>query len=104
MEYKLLIDGQWVNAGPLMEVKNKYNGEVIAALPTARKEDVDAAIAAAAPERVRLASAVEGASWPDDVRAWLAAFGWGLLRLGNDGAGGRISRRERLREGLAASG
>ena len=47
MEYKLLIDGQWVNAGSLMEVKNKYNGAVIAALPTARKEDVDAAIAAA---------------------------------------------------------
>ena len=47
MEYKLLIDGQWVNAGSLMEVKNKYNGAVIAALPTARKEDVEAAIAAA---------------------------------------------------------
>ncbi len=47
MEYKLLIDGQWVNAGPLMEVKNKYDGNVIAALPTARKEDVDAAIDAA---------------------------------------------------------
>ena len=47
MEYKLLIDGQWVNAGPLMEVKNKYSGEVIAAIPTARKEDVDAAIDAA---------------------------------------------------------
>ena len=47
MEYKLLIDGQWVNAGPLMEVKNKYDGKVIAALPTARQEDVDAAIAAA---------------------------------------------------------
>src|SRR4026208_1904276 len=47
MEYKLLIDGQWVNAGPLMEVKNKYDGKVIAALPTARKEDVDAAIDAA---------------------------------------------------------
>jgi acyl-CoA reductase-like NAD-dependent aldehyde dehydrogenase len=47
MEYKLLIDGQWVNAGPLLEVKNKYDGKVIAALPTARKEDVDAAIAAA---------------------------------------------------------
>ena len=47
MEYKLLIDGQWVNAGALMEVKNKYNGAVIAALPTARKEDVDAAIDAA---------------------------------------------------------
>ena len=47
MEYKLLIDGQWVNAGPLMEVKNKYDGSFIAALPTARKEDVEAAIDAA---------------------------------------------------------
>ena len=47
MEYKLFIDGQWVNAGPLMEVKNKYNGRTIAALPIARREDVDAAIAAA---------------------------------------------------------
>ena len=47
MEYKLFIDGQWVSAGPVMEVKNKYNGQIIAALPTARREDVDAAIAAA---------------------------------------------------------
>ena len=31
---------------PMMEVKNKYNGQTIAALPTARREDVDAAIAA----------------------------------------------------------
>ncbi len=47
MEEKLLIDGQWVSGGPLMEVKNKYNGQVIGALPTARRVDVDAAIAAA---------------------------------------------------------
>jgi acyl-CoA reductase-like NAD-dependent aldehyde dehydrogenase len=47
MEYKLLINGQWVDGGPEMEVKNKYNGGVIGTLPTARKEDVDAAIAAA---------------------------------------------------------
>ena len=47
MDYKLLIDGQWVNAGPMLEVKNKYNGKTIASLPTARREDVDAAIAAA---------------------------------------------------------
>jgi acyl-CoA reductase-like NAD-dependent aldehyde dehydrogenase len=47
MEYKLFIDGQWVAAGPLMEVKNKYNGQTVASLPTARREDVDAAIAAA---------------------------------------------------------
>lgn len=47
MEYKLLIDGNWVDAGPVMEVKNKYDGKVVATLPTARKEDVDAAIDAA---------------------------------------------------------
>jgi acyl-CoA reductase-like NAD-dependent aldehyde dehydrogenase len=47
MEYKLFIDGQWVSAGSMMEVKNKYNGQTVAALPTARREDVDAAIAAA---------------------------------------------------------
>jgi acyl-CoA reductase-like NAD-dependent aldehyde dehydrogenase len=47
VEYKLLIDGQWVDAGPWMEVKNKYDGKVVGTLPTARKEDVDAAIDAA---------------------------------------------------------
>jgi acyl-CoA reductase-like NAD-dependent aldehyde dehydrogenase len=47
VEFKLLIDGQWVEAGPLMEVKNKYDGKGIGSLPTARKEDVDAAIDAA---------------------------------------------------------
>jgi acyl-CoA reductase-like NAD-dependent aldehyde dehydrogenase len=47
VEYKLLIDGRWVDGGPLMEVKNKYNGRIVGTLPTARKEDVDAAIDAA---------------------------------------------------------
>jgi len=47
MEYKLFIDGQWVDGGPLTEVQNKYTGQVIGALPTARREDVDRAIAAA---------------------------------------------------------
>jgi acyl-CoA reductase-like NAD-dependent aldehyde dehydrogenase len=47
LEYKLFIDGQWINAGAILEVKNKYNGQTIGALPTARHEDVDAAIAAA---------------------------------------------------------
>lgn len=47
MEHKLFIDGQWVGEGPLLEVTNKYTGEVFAALPQARREDVDAAIAAA---------------------------------------------------------
>src|SRR5215831_16425683 len=47
MEYKLFIDGQWVAGGPAMEVRNKYTGELIGTLPTARREDVDAALAAA---------------------------------------------------------
>jgi acyl-CoA reductase-like NAD-dependent aldehyde dehydrogenase len=47
MDYKLLIDGQWVDAGPALEVKNKYSGELVGTVPTARREDVDAAIAAA---------------------------------------------------------
>jgi acyl-CoA reductase-like NAD-dependent aldehyde dehydrogenase len=47
MEKKLLIAGEWVDAGPVMEVRNKYDNTVIGTLPTARKEDVDAAIDAA---------------------------------------------------------
>jgi acyl-CoA reductase-like NAD-dependent aldehyde dehydrogenase len=47
MEARLLIDGQWVNGGPLLEVRNKYTEQIIGAVATARREDVDAAIAAA---------------------------------------------------------
>lgn len=47
MEYKLLIDGQWVDGGAGIEVKNKYNGETVGVLPSARKEDLDLAIDAA---------------------------------------------------------
>ncbi|HUH97585.1 MAG TPA: aldehyde dehydrogenase family protein [Anaerolineales bacterium] len=47
MEYKLFIDGQWVDAGPLLEVRNKYDGQTVGVLPTARRADVEAAIAAA---------------------------------------------------------
>ena len=47
MEYKLFIDGQWVDGGAQLEVRNKYNGEIVGVLPTARREDVDAALAAA---------------------------------------------------------
>ena len=42
-----MIDGQWVEGGSDLEVKNKYNGDVIGVLPTARREDLDAALAAA---------------------------------------------------------
>jgi len=47
MEYKLFIDGRWVGGGTLMPVTNKYNGQVFATLPQARREEVDAAIGAA---------------------------------------------------------
>ncbi len=47
METKLLIDGRWVGGGPDMEVKNKYNGQTIGAIPNSRHEDVSAAIEAA---------------------------------------------------------
>ena len=47
MEYKLFIDGQWVTGGQPLEVINKYTQEIFAVLPTARREEVDAALAAA---------------------------------------------------------
>lgn len=47
MDYKLFIDGQWLDGGPRMEVKNKYNGETVGTIPTARREDLEAAIVAA---------------------------------------------------------
>lgn len=46
-EAKLFIGGRWVDGGPPLEVKNKYTGEVIGVLPVARREDVEAAVAAA---------------------------------------------------------
>jgi acyl-CoA reductase-like NAD-dependent aldehyde dehydrogenase len=47
VEYKLLIDGQWVGSGTLLEVKNKYDDSTVGVLPTASREDVDHAIDAA---------------------------------------------------------
>ena len=47
LESKLFIDGQWVEGDSEMQITNKYNGQVIGTLPIARREDVDAAIAAA---------------------------------------------------------
>ena len=47
MELKLYIDGQWVDGGPAIEVHNKYSGELLATLPGARREEVDAAFGAA---------------------------------------------------------
>jgi len=47
MEAKLLIGGKWVEGGPALEVKNKYSGELIGTVVTARQEDVERAVAAA---------------------------------------------------------
>lgn len=47
MEYKLFIGGKWSDGGELMQVLNKYTLEPFAAVPQARKEDVDEAIASA---------------------------------------------------------
>lgn len=47
MQTQLFINGQWVEGGSLLEVRNKYTQEVIGTLPTARREDLDEAIAAA---------------------------------------------------------
>jgi len=47
VEYKLLIDGQWVGNGNLLEVKNKYNDATVGILPIASQDDLDRAIDAA---------------------------------------------------------
>lgn len=48
MEYKLFVDGQWVGGGEPLAVRNKYTQEIFAVIPTARRAEVEAAIAAAA--------------------------------------------------------
>ncbi len=47
-ERKLFINGRWMGAGEPISVRNKYTGEIIATIPTATRDDVDAAIASAA--------------------------------------------------------
>ena len=54
-EAKLFIGGRWVEGGTPSEVRNKYNGKVVGTLASARKEDVDAAIAAAQAAAVQMA-------------------------------------------------
>jgi acyl-CoA reductase-like NAD-dependent aldehyde dehydrogenase len=74
MDYKLLIDGQWIDAGPVLEVKNKYDDKVVGAVPTARKEDVDAAIDAA--ERAEDSMAEMPAYKPADILLKAADLPW----------------------------
>lgn len=47
MEYKLLIDGEWIGSGAPLEVKNKYDGSLVGVVPTATKDDLNRAIEAA---------------------------------------------------------
>ncbi|MCB2166393.1 MAG: aldehyde dehydrogenase family protein [Deltaproteobacteria bacterium] len=47
-QYKTLIDGQWVETGQVLDVQNKYTGEVIATVPLADVAVTHEAIAAAA--------------------------------------------------------
>ncbi len=86
MEYKLFINGQWVAGGSLMEVHNKYTGDVVAAVTVARREDVDAAIAAA--ER----AAPVMAEMPSHARSAILARAAALIR----------ERREDLTRTIAA--
>lgn len=48
VERKLFIGGRWMGAGEPIPVRNKYTGQVIATVPSASRDDVDAAIASAA--------------------------------------------------------
>jgi acyl-CoA reductase-like NAD-dependent aldehyde dehydrogenase len=47
IESKLFIGGQWVDGGPPLEVKNKFNAKVVGTVVTARREDVANDVAAA---------------------------------------------------------
>jgi acyl-CoA reductase-like NAD-dependent aldehyde dehydrogenase len=77
-ELKLFIDGQWVDAGPPIEVHNKYSGEVLATLPSARQQEVDAAFGAA--ER----AATVMADMPAHKRAGILARASVLIRERGD--------------------
>lgn len=55
MDYKLLVDGQWIGSGEPLEVKNKYDGSTVGVLPTASREVLDRAIDAAERAEDRMA-------------------------------------------------
>lgn len=55
MDYKLLVDGQWIGSGEALEVKNKYDGSTVGVLPTASRDDLDRAIDAAERAEDRMA-------------------------------------------------
>ncbi len=62
-EARLFIGGRWVDGGAAIPVRDKYTGEVIGTVPEARREDVEAAVAAAQ----------EGAKAMEALPAWRRA-------------------------------
>lgn len=46
-EYKMLINGKWLPGKEKIQVKNKYNNEVLGTIPKASKEDVNTAVKSA---------------------------------------------------------
>ena len=85
-EYPLFIDGQPVRGGAPLAVRNKYTGALLATISTARREDVDKAIAAA--ER----AAPDMATMPAYQRADILGRASSLIR----------ERREELAQTIAA--
>lgn len=55
VNHKLYIDGRWTEGGEPIPVRNKYSGAVIATIPSATRDNVDAAISAAARAAVLMA-------------------------------------------------
>ncbi|MDQ7843700.1 MAG: aldehyde dehydrogenase family protein [Armatimonadota bacterium] len=47
VDRKLYIGGRWTGGGEVIPVRNKYSGEIIGTIPSATRDDVDAAVAAA---------------------------------------------------------
>jgi acyl-CoA reductase-like NAD-dependent aldehyde dehydrogenase len=72
MDYKLLIDGQWVDGGETLEVRNKYTQAVIGTVPVSRRQDVEAAVAAA--QRAAPVMAELPAHWRSELLARAASL------------------------------
>jgi len=45
--YKSLINGQWLDSDRVIEVKNKYDGNILGTVPVATRKEIDAALTAA---------------------------------------------------------
>lgn len=46
-QFQLFIDGKWIGGKDLLEIKNKYSGKIMAVIPSATRENLDAAVDAA---------------------------------------------------------